>query len=246
MAAVPSCGRTPTGSPAAGRFFEVSEHLGPFARLRDGSLRELPDGWRERDFDVLKRDFRALGLEVVGVVTLDGALRERWPARETRAARVLRLAGGVRRALAGGHAEDAAWNAVRLGRELLLLELDLTGWIKAAEVGDAIGRGGAKGGRGTRELDPKRASLRERVVAEARWRLEGGWRLGKSELARRLAKEHGVPFNTVRDLLKPLPDPSRPGSQESWRRSSCSPTLGWHRLGTSRWCRGATWVSIHF
>jgi hypothetical protein len=153
------------------------ESLGPFALLRDGSLRELPDGWRERGYRALERDFGALGLVIVGVVTLDHALHERLPAH---AARVLRRAEGVRLALAGGRAEDAAWNAVRLGSELRLLEFDLKGWIKAAEVGDAIGGAAPRAGRRRASVTPRRSLLRERVVAEARRELEDGWSRGKS------------------------------------------------------------------
>jgi hypothetical protein len=180
----------------------LPENLGPFARLRDGSLRELPTGWREAGFG-------ALGSDVAGVVTLDGALRGTEGTREYDAARILRLAESVRRALEDGRVLDAVWNGMRLGREALLLELDLKGWPAAAEVGDAVKLGGAKGGTSTRQRDPEQTAVRRRVEAEARQRLNDGWLLGKSALARHFAAKHGLRFNTVRDWLKPIPDPTR-------------------------------------
>lgn len=178
----------------------LPEHLGPFACLRDGGLGDLPAGWREAGP-------RALGPGVVGVTTLDGALRGRLPAREARAALVLRRAEGVRQAVGAGRTEDAAWCAVRLGREMLLLELDFAGWIKAAEIGDAIGRGGSKGGGATRQRDPEKVALRERVLAEARGQLARG--SSKAAAASRLARDHELAVETIRGWLKAIPGPSR-------------------------------------
>jgi hypothetical protein len=186
----------------------LPENLGPFARLRNGSLRELPTGWREAGFG-------ALGSDVAGVVTLDGALRGTERMRESDAACILRLAESVRRALGDGRVHDAVWNAMRLGREALLLEFDLKGWPAAAEVGDAVKQGGAKGGTSTRQRNPDQTAVRRQVEAEAQQRLDDRWRLGKSELARHLAAKHGLRANTVRDWLKPLANPLRKSRKNS-------------------------------
>jgi hypothetical protein len=186
----------------------LPENLGPFARLRDGSLRELPTGWREASFG-------ALGPDVLSVVTLDGALRSTEVTRESDAAGILRLSESIRRALEDGRVHDAVWNAMRLGREALLLELDLKGWRAAAEAGDAVNRGGAKGGAAARQRNPEQTDVRRRVEAEAQQRLVGGYRLGKSALARQLAKKYDLRANTVRDWLKPLANPVRKSRKNS-------------------------------
>ena len=105
------------------------------------------------------------------------------------AARVLMHVQALRHALARGDAAQAAWWALRFGCEALMLELECKGWPQAIAAGMGTSRGGHIGGLATRDRDPAKVAIKERVVEEARVKLAGGWRLKKTTLAERAGRQ---------------------------------------------------------